>query len=329
MGIYQRDNINYGGMLGNAMRERANYLANKRALEVQNAQNWGNAVKQTGQMLNDAVQKYAYTKWGYDQDMKKLAAQQEFQSEQNTLSRINQLQLQREREDEALKRAQEQQAWQAEQNRLQRESTEKIASLNRQNTVEERAAQNVMNYQNAVALQTYAEQNLKNTKPGSPEWFTAQRDLQYAKNKVEYYGGLVDEKLRMPAMPAGTKEDPFVISGPEAEEALMNENWSTEEPETEWQRKERIARFDERLKTPKNEYTNAVKAQLLEDAAGDEAMIAKVNNLGKTVEERRAGAAATLRKADAEYQKLSSMDRDIYLDQHKHFREVNGHLAWK
>jgi len=313
-GIYQRDNINYGGMLGNAMRERANQIQRDYENYMKQPQAWANAVQNTGQIVQNAFNQAAQYQYNKDQ----LAAQQQFQSEQNAKNLAEQL-----------NRAREQQKWQAEQNRLQRESTEKIAGLNRQNTVEERAAQNVMNYQNAVALQSYAEQNLKNVKPGSPEWFMAQRDLQYAKNKVEYYGGLVDEKLRMPAMPAGTKEDPFVISGPEAEEALMNENWSTEEPETEWQRTERHKRFNERLKTPKNQYTDAIKKQLLEDAKDEDDLITKVNNLGKTVEERRAGAAAALRKADDAFQKMSDAEQDIYLEQHPKMKVVNGHLAYK
>lgn len=317
-GIYQRDNINYGGMLGNAMRERANYLANKRAQEVQNAQNWGNAIQQSGKILNDAVQKYAYTKWGYDQDMNKLAVQQQFQAEQNAFNK-----------EQELQRAREQQIWQSAENALQRSSNEKIAADNRKNTVDERSAQNVMNYNNAVTQQQYAEQALNNAKPGTPEWAMAQRDLQYAKNKVAYYGGLIDPQLRMPSMPAGTKEDPIVVSGPEAEAALMNENFTTEEPETEWERKERITRFETLEKTPKSQYTNAIKAKLLEEAKGDEALITRVNNLGKTVEERKASAAATLKRADAEYQKLDDMSKDIYLDQHKQFRVVNGHLSWK
>lgn len=324
-GIYTRDNINYGGMLGNAMQNRARQIERDYDNYMKQPTAWANALNQAGQAIGNAFNQAAQYQYNKDQ----LAAQQQFQSEQNALNRANQLQLQREREAEALKRAQEQQKWQEEQNRLQRESTERIAGLNRQNTTDERTAQNVMNYQNAVALQSYAEQNLNNAKPGSPEWFMAQRDLQYAKNKVEYYGGLVDEKLRMPSMPAGTKEDPYVVTGPEAEQALMSEEWSTKEPETEWERKERIARFNERLKTPKNEYTNAVKAQLMEDAAGDEAMIAKVNNLGKTVEERRAGAAATLKKADAAFQNMTEAEKDTYLEQHPKMKVVNGHLSYK
>lgn len=325
MGIYQRDNINYGGMLGNAMQNRARQIERDYENYMKQPMAWANAVNQIGQAASNAFNQAAQYQYNKDQ----LAAQQQFQSEQNALTRANQLQLQREREAEALKRAQEQQAWQAEQNKLQRESTEKIAGLNRQNTIDERTAQNVMNYQNAVALQSYAEQNLNNAKPGSPEWFTAQRDLQYAKNKVEYYGGLVDKKLRMPAMPTGTKEDPFVISGHEAEEALANENWSTEEPETEWQRTERHKRFNELLKTPTNQYTDAIKKQLMQEAKDEEDLITKVNNLGKTVEERRAGAATALRNADAAFQKMSPAEQDIYLDQHPKMKVVNGHLAYK
>lgn len=325
MGIYQRDNINYGGMLGNAMQNRARQIERDYENYMRQPMAWANAVNQTGQTIGNALNQAAQYQYNKDQ----LAAQQQFQSEQNAMTRANQLQLQREREADALKRAQEQQLWQAMQNRLQRESTERIAGLNRQNTVDERTAQNVMNYRNAVTLQSYAKQNLENTKPGSPEWFTAQRDLQYADNKVEYYGGLIDEKLRMPPMPTGTKEDPFVIAGPEAEEALLDENWSIEEPETEWERKERIAKFDELLKTPKNQYTNAIKSQLTEYAKDDEALITKINNLGKTVEERRAGAAAALKKANEAFRNMTPAEQDTYLEQHPKMKVVNGHLAYK
>ena len=317
-GIYQRDNINYGGMLGNAMQNRARQLERDYENYMRQPMAWANAVQNSGKIAQDAAFSVAGKYLDNDLAKDKIGFQQQLQAEENARAR-----------KDALDRAREQQKWQAEQNRLQRESTEKIAGLNRQNTVDERKAQNVMNYQNAVALQSYAEQNLNNAKPGSPEWFTAQRDLQYAKNKVEYYGGLVDEKLRMPAMPAGTKEDPFVISGPEAEEALMNENWSTEEPETEWQRTERHKRFDELLKTPKNQYTDAIKKQLLEEAKDEDDLITKVNNLGKTVEERRAGAAAALKKADKAFQNMSDAEQDLYLDQHKNMKVVNGHLAYK
>ena len=317
-GIYQRDNINYGGMLGNAMQNRARQIERDYENYMRQPMAWANAVQNSGKIAQDAAFSVAGKYLDNDLAKDKIGFQQQLQAEENARAR-----------KDALDRAREQQKWQAEQNRLQRESTEKIAGLNRQNTVDERKAQNVMNYQNAVALQSYAEQNLNNAKPGSPEWFTAQRDLQYAKNKVEYYGGLVDEKLRMPAMPAGTKEDPFVISGPEAEEALMNENWSTEEPETEWQRTERHKRFDELLKTPKNQYTDAIKKQLLEEAKDEDDLITKVNNLGKTVEERRAGAAAALKKADKAFQNMSDAEQDLYLDQHKNMKVVNGHLAYK
>ena len=314
MGIYQRDNINYGGMLGNAMANRMAYTQREADAQRQMGQNWGNALNQGAQTIAAGLN--AWNQQRIEKD--KLTQQQQFQAEQKALDRALEI-----------KRAQEQQAWQAGQNDLQRQSTERIAGLNRKNTTEERAAQNVMNYQNALTAQQYAEQALSNTKPGTMEWAMAQRDLQYAKNKVDYYGSQINPKLLVPALPAGTKEDPIVVSGPEAEAALMNEQFTTEEPETDWERKERIGKFDELLKTPKNQYTNAIKTKLMEYAKGDEALITKINNLGSTVEERRAKATAELKKLDAEFQKMSTTDQDIWLDEHPGYGVLNGHLARK
>lgn len=314
MGIYQRDNINYGGLLGNAMANRMAYAQRDADIQRQMGQNWGNALNQGAQGIAAGL-----NTWNQQRiDQNKLTQQQQFQAEQKALDRALEI-----------KRAQEQQAWQAAQNELQRESNEYIAGLNRKTSTEERAAQNVMNYQNALSAQQYAEQALSNAKPGTMEWAMAQRDLQYAKNKVDYYGSQIDPKLHLPTLPAGTKEDPIVVSGPEAEAALMNEKFTTEEPETEWERKERINRFETLEKTPKSQYTNAIKAKLLEEAKGDEALITRINNLGKTVEERRASDAAELKKLDAEFQKMSPMEQDIWLDNHPGYGVLNGHLARK
>lgn len=314
MSIYQRDNINYGGMLGNALANRMAYAQREADAQRQMGQNWGNAINQGAQGIAAGL-----NAWNQQRiDQSKLAQQQQFQAEQKALDRALEI-----------KRAQEQQAWQAEQNELQRESTEYIAGLNRKNTTEERAAQNVMNYQNALSAQQYAEQALSNTKPGTMEWAMAQRDLQYAKNKVDYYGSLIDPKLRLPALPVGTEEDPIVVSGPEAEAALMNEQFTTEEPETDWERKERINRFEILEGTPKDQYTNAIKAKLIKEAKGDEALLMRIDKLGSTVEERRAKAATELKKLDAEFQKMSTTDQDIWLDDHQGYGVLNGHLARK
>lgn len=316
MGIYQRDNINYGGMLGNAMAQRANIIQRDYENYMKQPTAWSNAVQNSGKILQDAAFSVAGKYLDNDLAKDKLAFQQQLQAEENARAR-----------KDALDRAREQQKWQAEQNKLQRESTEYIAGLNRKNTVEERSAQNEMNYQNALTAQQYAEQALVNTKPGTMEWAMAQRDLQYAKNKVDYYGSLIDPKLRIPAIPAGTKEDPIVVSGPEAEAALMNENFTTEEPETEWQRKERINLLDTKLKTDKANWTNAIKEDAIKLAKDDPAYLDLINQKGPTIEERKASANAQLKKWDAEFQKMSTMDQDTWLENHPGIGVLNGHLA--
>lgn len=118
MGIYTRDNINYGGMLGNAMANRANYLQHRYDAVRQMGQNWGNAVANSGKAVQDAFNKYA----DYSNQRDTLAAQQQFQREEAV-----------KRAEEQLARQREQEAWQARQNDLSRQNTMDIALLNKQN----------------------------------------------------------------------------------------------------------------------------------------------------------------------------------------------------
>lgn len=127
MAIYQRDNINYGGMLGNAMANRANYLQRRYDRVAQMGQNWGNAVQQTGKTAQDALYKIAGNY--YDQD--KLAAQQQFQHDEAL-----------KRAEEQLARQREQEAWQAQQNELQRATTERIAMQKWQESQAEKSSVN-------------------------------------------------------------------------------------------------------------------------------------------------------------------------------------------
>ena len=166
MSIYTRDNINYGGMLGNAMANRANYLQRKYDRVAQMGQNWGNAIQQTGQAIGNAFNQAAQYQYNKDQ----LANQQQFQSEQNALNRANQLQLAREQQAEALKRAQEQQKFQAEQNALNRANQIELVKLSNQrsgNNVDESIlqARNQMNYDIAEAEYMDAISKVDMSKP--------------------------------------------------------------------------------------------------------------------------------------------------------------------
>lgn len=184
MAIYQRDNINYGGMLGNAMANRANYLQRRYDRVAQMGQNWGNAVANSGKTVQDALYKIAGNY--YEQD--KLAAQQQFQHDEAL-----------KRAEEQLARQREQEAWQARQNELQRTSTENIAALNRQSSLDERnaekQAQAIMHYdvQKGI-LNSIADEIMRTDDPSKLAQLYRQRDEAAA--KLNYYAPMVPEAYR-------------------------------------------------------------------------------------------------------------------------------------
>lgn len=298
MGIYTRDNINYGGMLGNAMRERANYLQHKYDAVRQMGQNWGNAIQQGGKTVQDAIFKIAGNY--YDQD--KLAAQQQFQHDEALLRAQEAAKKQAEQnawqaeqnaynQAQALQRAREQQAWQAQQNQLQRESTEKIAELNRGQTNEEHKAQNIMNYQNALSTMQYAQQALDNARPGSTEYFQAQRDLAYAKSKAEYYQGLIPEQLWY-------KETTPVITGDAEAEAALKQ-FGTPEPLKKWQIEDLNNEWKALNERSGGKYDDATAARMNEiaDLLNDESLRVKTASKGKTSNQINAETNAAIDSA--------------------------------
>lgn len=152
MPIYTRDNINYGGMLGNAMANRANYLQRRYDRVAQMGQNWGNAIQQSGQAVQNAFNQAAQYQYNKDQ----LANQQQFQAEQNALNRAQQLNMTR-----------DQQKFQEQQNALQRESTERIAMQKWQESQDEKLSMNKakdnLSYQLEKAILAQCEDALGST----------------------------------------------------------------------------------------------------------------------------------------------------------------------
>ena len=168
MAIYQRDNINYGGMLGNAMANRANYLQRRYDRVAQMGQNWGNAVQQSGQAIQNAFNQAAQYQYNKDQ----LANQQQFQAEQSALNRAQQLNM-----------AREQQAWQAAQNKLNRDNTYNIAELNRTIAKEDKQDEYMLNLQKAQAHLGLVESQYK-ADPNNP---LLQEAYDNAKFNVAYW----------------------------------------------------------------------------------------------------------------------------------------------
>ena len=183
-GIYSRDQINYGGMLGNAMANRANYLQHKYDAVRQMGQNWGNAIQQSGQTIQNAFNQAAQYQYNKDQ----LANQQQFQAEQAALNRAQQLNM-----------AREQQKFQEQENALNRENTYNIAALNRQNSLDERnaekQAQAIMHYdvQKGI-LNSIADEIMRTDDPAKLAQLYRQRDEAAA--KLNYYAPMVPDAYK-------------------------------------------------------------------------------------------------------------------------------------
>lgn len=308
MAIYTRDNINYGGMLGNAMQARANQIQRDYDNYMKQPLAWANAVNQTGQTINDAFKLAAQ----YSHDDAKLATQQQFQAEQNAKNLAEQL-----------NRAREQREWQARQNDLQRASTERIAEMNNKNSAEERRAQNVMNYQNQDTIIRQLEFEYNNTSNKTPEGIMKRNQLesqiQQAKNKRDYYGSMITEVLRN--KPEGIP----VITGEDAEAALGMFN--TAVPKTAADIAEDNNEFDEIMKS--TILTDEQKARAMELAGDDKAKLEQIERKGATVEARKSAAAKKLANDDADFQKMTPMEQDIFLDNNPAYVRINGHLAYK
>lgn len=100
MGIYNRDNINYGGLLGNAMAQRANIIQRDYENYMKQPEAWANATRNSGKAAGDALMSMA--KYKYDENQAALnrqqqfdilQKQQEFNKAENALSRENALKI--------------------------------------------------------------------------------------------------------------------------------------------------------------------------------------------------------------------------------------------
>jgi len=280
MAIYQRDNINYGGMLGNAMANRANYLQRRYDRVAQMGQNWGNAVQNSGKIIQDAAFSVAGKYMDNELAKDKIGYQQQFQHDEALL-----------RAQEQLARQREQEAWQAKQNELNRQNTYDIALMNKGIATQERQAQNVMNYQNAIAQQKYAEDMLFNARPGSVEHLQAQKALQEAKNKSEYYKGLIPQQLW------DVEVAPQPITGDAAEAALKQ--FGTPAPLPKWQQEDLLAEWkalDERSGGKYNDAT-AMRMNEIADLLNDTSLKVKTETKGSTTEQIRAQINAAIDSA--------------------------------
>ncbi len=186
MGIYTRDQIQYANMIQNALQNRARDIERKYDAFAKRGEMYGNAARNIGNTISDAFMKYAT----YADSQEAAQAQRDFQA------------------SEALKRAEEQRAaqeaqrkWQEEQNRLSRESTERIAGLNRSATMA-----NANSDKQALAIKNLGIQQdtldslydeLERTDDPSRR-AQIYRQMDRARREIEYYSRDLPEELKTP-----------------------------------------------------------------------------------------------------------------------------------
>jgi hypothetical protein len=215
MPIYTRDNINYGGMLANALQNKANYLKNRYDRVAQMGKNWGDAVANSGKVAQDAMFKIAGNY--YDQD--KIAQQQAFQASEAEKRAL-----------EAMERQKEQQKFQEAENKLNRQNTYDIALLNKSIANDEKLYQSKMNYdiqksnldRITKAIMTEEDPDKLN------ELYSAAAD---ARAKMEFYGKDLPDNLKAKQLDGFGKVDGQYVSTEGFKRGMGQ--WSPKIPSTE------------------------------------------------------------------------------------------------
>lgn len=184
MGIYTRDQIQYANMIQNALQNRARDIERKYDAFAKRGEMYGNAARNIGNTISDAFMKYAT----YADSQEAAQAQRDFQAA------------------EALKRAQEQKEaqeaqrkWQEEQNRLSRESTERIAGLNRDaskasaNSDKQALAIKNLGIQQDTLDSLYDELERTDDPARRAQIY---RQMDRARREIEYYSRDLPEELK-------------------------------------------------------------------------------------------------------------------------------------
>jgi len=264
MGIYTRDNINYGGMLANALQSKSNYLKNRYDRVAQMGQNWGNAVANSGKVAQDAMFKIAGNY--YDQD--KIAQQQQFQASEAEKRAL-----------EALERQKQQEEFQKAENALNRQNTMDIAKLNKDIAADEKKDEYQLHYQKAKAnLDLIGEQYNKD-----PNNIQLKKAYEDAKFDVDYWAKKAGANVATTQPTAAT---------PEFSEQFLNEAkgpaYDNEEIEKQLNEIVKTKKWDNATRNKANELAKQLPEGMREP------WLISIKNLGSTIEERQAQRAQTI-----------------------------------
>lgn len=286
MSIYTRDNINYGGMLGAALQNKANYLKNRYDRVAQMGSDWGNAIANSGKIAQDAMFKIAGNY--YDQD--KIAQQQQFQASEAEKRAL-----------EALERQKQQEEFQKAESALNRQNTLDIAKLNKETAEADKKDEYQLHYQKAKAALDFANTALANDKNNAQ----LQKAVADAQFDVDYW-----------AKKAGVQIDTPDKSLEFSDAFLAEANGQATQPTAPAFDNSALTKQIDEIFNGKWDNANKSKAMGLIEQITDEALknkyLQQVQNKGYTVEEGKALAAVELSKANDEWQRSGVYDPKKY-----------------
>ena len=168
--IYNRDNINYSGLIGQAI-QNANQTSQLYANKWQPGSTMGQALGQAGEKLQQA----GWNEWSAQQNdaraRAKLAAEQNFQAQQNQANRDLQWAINQENNANALK----------------------IAQMNKATQAEYKMDEYHKGLSNAIRRRDEALRLRDMANEGSPEWHAANTAAGEANTEVAYYNSRINK----------------------------------------------------------------------------------------------------------------------------------------
>ena len=169
--IYNRDNVNYSGLIGQAI-QNANQTSQLYANKWQPGLTMGQGVSQAGERL----QQEGWKEWGAEQnqarDMAKLQAQQDFQEAENLKNRQLQWAINQENNANALK----------------------IANLNKATQAEYKMDEYHKGLSNALRRRDEALRLRDMANEGSSEWHAADNAAKEASTEAAFYNARIQKK---------------------------------------------------------------------------------------------------------------------------------------
>ena len=234
MGIYTRDNINYGGMLANALQSKSNYLKNRYDRVAQMGKNWGDAIANSGKVAQDAI--FKLDDQYYNQD--KIEQQQKFQASEAEKSALRAMQRQKEQED-----------FQKLQNELNRKNTYNIALLNKETVAADKELERAKAIDKAKLeaelAQAEYDDAVSRVDIDKPETVLAARKaafkLNYANSNLPYYAN----NPQVFTVPTDFTEDaPQVAIAKKVNNAIQILNPIIAAPQKQWTNEQKQAYAD-------------------------------------------------------------------------------------